>query len=845
MPRRQVQRATAAGETLEDRTLLATFVVTNFNENTANGTSLREAVMLANNNPGFDVIEMRGVTANISQGELRITDDVRIEGDNAIIDAGERHRVFRVQGADLELEDVRVRRGSTSFDGAAILVQSGDLTLTNVEFTGHFAGGDGGAIATNGSILADQVRFEDNRAGDDGGAIDAVGSSVVTVARSRFIDNTAGGVGGGIATTTSVFSDANTFDGNVSGAGGAAISADYAGLPLADRVAILTNNQATDNLTTIGDGGFLLINEGSATLLNNVLGDNLAPLGQGGAVASIEGNLISFGDVLQRNRATDGGGYYIEGGLARLARGTIGFNPESIDNMPVTAEQVRNVATGEGNRLGRGGGLFATGEATVELGRLSLGGNRAGLGGGLAINGGSLVARDNLVFENTATTAGGGLHVAGAADVRLVNTRVAENLSEGDGGGLAQTLNTVGGIAGRVRLFSSIFDGNTATGSGGGIASEATLALNGSQIQLNTAGVDGGGIAQTGSRLIMRESSLAANTAGGQGGGALVRSGTLLSVTSLFVENNADRGGGVAGQQNATLLLIGGTVRGNAARVGGGLAGVGGGKVQLTDGAAVVGNETTGEGGGVLLRNNAFLLTNDATIAANTAGTDGAGVYIRGGRADLNNTLVRSNTAGRDGGGLYYDAEVSSQPVLNLRNVAGIGNEAGGDGGFADVLGAVRVNALAGAFNNNVAGGNGGAFALDDPVILAARFGMSLVNNRATGLGGGLYSAGGQVGVTDGFFRGNQAARGAGVYRAAGTGQLRLQETTFNKNVASQQGGGVYSADRASVVRSVFTGNRAAAGAGLFAAVGGVIDLTAPLFAGNVAGNTGGPGQFV
>ena len=70
-------------EMLEDRTLLSTFQVLNLHD--AGLGSLRQAILDANNHSGADVIrfapKLTGtITLSSQLGELKVTDDLRIDG---------------------------------------------------------------------------------------------------------------------------------------------------------------------------------------------------------------------------------------------------------------------------------------------------------------------------------------------------------------------------------------------------------------------------------------------------------------------------------------------------------------------------------------------------------------------------------------------------------------------------------------------------------------------------------------------------------------------------------------------------------------------------------------------
>ncbi|MDQ4125763.1 MAG: hypothetical protein M3134_09215, partial [Actinomycetota bacterium] len=145
-----------------------------------NSGSLRDAIVLANQTPGADVIRLQAGTYQLTipdttegpngldatQGDLDVTDDVHIETVSiaATIDAGARFtagagsismtqpgttaRVFHVSSASLSLETITVTGGSSD-QGAGILVDQGGVELVYSSVERNVANGTccGGGIA--------------------------------------------------------------------------------------------------------------------------------------------------------------------------------------------------------------------------------------------------------------------------------------------------------------------------------------------------------------------------------------------------------------------------------------------------------------------------------------------------------------------------------------------------------------------------------------------------------------------------------------------------------------------------------------------------------------------------
>src|SRR5262249_19297510 len=122
--------------------------------------SLREAVALANANPGPDTITfaaaLSGVPIRLTLGEILITDDVTIQGlgaDRTVLDAQGQSRHFRMLTRDATLDSLTLTGGHTTedfFGGGAVRFQGiGTLTVQNCVLIGNSTQGTnavGGAI---------------------------------------------------------------------------------------------------------------------------------------------------------------------------------------------------------------------------------------------------------------------------------------------------------------------------------------------------------------------------------------------------------------------------------------------------------------------------------------------------------------------------------------------------------------------------------------------------------------------------------------------------------------------------------------------------------------------------
>ena len=291
---------------------------------------------------------------------------------------------------------------------------------------------------------------------------------------------------------------------------------------------------------------------------------------------------------------------------------------------------------------------------------------------GLTVTGGS-----------TGSLGGGIFNLEGT--LTLSHSEVTGNASEGAmmsaGGGIASgTLGT--GPLGTTTLNFSQVNGNTTSGSGGGILNHAgTLSLNTSQVNGNTAAVGGGGIA---------------SGTGGMGGNG----SSTLTVNFSQVNGNTSNGGPLAGAggiaNGGTAIINASQVTGNTApgAFGGGILNHGAMTINLSE----VDNNTTpadspgGQGGGGGIANlnitpltgapdSGVLTVNLSQVRNNSAGGPGGGILedgvnpddslgAPGGPLTLKVSQVTGNTAA-EGGGIYASSgsPVALKVTLVARNV--------------------------------------------------------------------------------------------------------------------------------------------------------------------------------
>lgn len=259
-PRRKTSQNTRQlrVESLEDRRLLAVFVVNNAGDIDDDGNALpgtlRQAVELANATPATDTIIFSendlpfgaSITLQLNEnggGELEVLEPLRILGpgpDKLTVRAAGGHRIF----------NLNVRE-----EDAAFPVFIGGMTMTGGSISGAEDTDAGGAIFNRERLTLEEVVMAGNFASQGGGALyNAFGT--VSIDRSLFINNSTGLGGGALLNGP----EADMFEGPLS---------------------IAIQNSTISGNTASGDGGGVLNRIGFVTIHNSTIRENTGYYGAG------------------------------------------------------------------------------------------------------------------------------------------------------------------------------------------------------------------------------------------------------------------------------------------------------------------------------------------------------------------------------------------------------------------------------------------------------------------------------------------------------------------------------------------------------------------------------------
>ncbi len=342
-------------ESLEDRRMLATMVVTNLDDGpigTGDGElSLREAVLSINIGAPFDGIGPSSGTFGVNDtilfdaslfaggagslaldsGELILARSVTIAGpasSSLTIDAEQNSRIFDIpEGtADITLSQMTLIGGLTTAQderGGAIRSQTtGELLLNKVTVTDSATTGDfstGGAVSATGLVTLFDSTIVGNRTegtSGNGGGIFSMGEIHFT--RSTVADNSTAGQfasGGGVSSDADIVSRNSTFSGN-SALGPASSGGGILAVGDVQLTESTVSGNETNGVTSSGGG---ISAEGTISVIrstvfrNQALGNNAT----GGGLHTATGAILVSGSIIANNGAGGGDGD-IESGTGDL-----------------------------------------------------------------------------------------------------------------------------------------------------------------------------------------------------------------------------------------------------------------------------------------------------------------------------------------------------------------------------------------------------------------------------------------------------------------------------------------------------------------------------------------------
>ena len=702
--------------------------------------------------------------------------------------------------ATVTITNGSVNMNTAASEGGGLWNGTGTMTVNGTTIDGNTAAGvaadnGGGGIynLNNGTLIIMNAAITNNSAtgvaGSGGGILNDVGATV-TVTNSAITGNTANRAGGGIegnATMGTSFINLTgvTLNGNT----------------------VFTSPGNGGGLHMTGPGTIMI---SGGTVNNNTAGAEGGGLWNGSGMMTISGTTID-GNTASGAALDNGGGgiYNLNGGTLLVQNGTIISN---------------NIADGT---LGSGGGILNDAGSTLTVNNSTISGNRANrAGGGIETQAGSTV---NLMMAtltgNNAGVApavatpgsGGGLHASGNATINITDGMVNMNTAASEGGGLWNG-------TGIMTINGTTIDANTASGvdatnGGGGIynLNAGTVAISNATISNNiangTAGSGGGILNDVGSQLSISGTSITGNTAVRAGGGIEDNSGTsTILLTNVNLDNNSvtgppGNGGGLHITGAGNVTISGGTVNGNTASLEGGGLWNGTGIMSVTD-TEIDGNTAAGNGaddGGAGIFNNGGTLTLDTVMVTdnNATGTSGSGggLLSTTGAITIMNSTFDGNAANRAGGAIEVingTLTITNSDLTNNDVDGSAGTANPGNGGAIHISGITTTMISGGTVSNNDAGREGGGLWNQTGSTMTV-MNVTLDGNSAGGAaitqgGGALFNNGGTLNVNNSTLSNNMVdgALGNGGAIHVKTGTVNVMLSTISGNTSLNDGGAIY-----------------------------------------------------
>ena len=231
------------------------------------------------NQSGNITLTHKNYTYDEGAKAITISEDNKvIDGNGAVIDMnGSTIRAFSISGLGVTIKNLTIKNANYDGNGGAIYFSNSATsgTVSNCNFAGNTATGDGGAIRMSSGTVSN-CNFTNNKVTGTNSWGGAIRMSSGTVSNCNFTDNSAFSRGGAVYfSSTGTVSNCN-FTGNTATYNGGAVYFSNTGT--------VSNCNFTDN-TAYGDGGAVFF-FGQGTVTNCNFSNNSAS--RGGAILSLQ-----------------------------------------------------------------------------------------------------------------------------------------------------------------------------------------------------------------------------------------------------------------------------------------------------------------------------------------------------------------------------------------------------------------------------------------------------------------------------------------------------------------------------------------------------------------------------
>lgn len=564
---------------------------------------------------------------------------------------------------------------NTAKIGAAVYVNSSNVTADGVRFSENTSNLGGAVFIQKGTFTAKNTEFSGNSSemtADDkrgnGGAVSIEGGKLITDANTSFKANTAEAHGGAVyvsyftnedssRTVGSFEATGGIFEGNSAVVGGA-ISA-RTGCITTLNGTTLKNNSASSEAQD-GGGGAIYANDNTVTLSGVTATGNSTGF-YGGVLTGVNANV-----TVDNNSSFS----------SNLGKTGPIFNFRGKSNVTINSISVTDNKVSSGNGI-----IYMTGSGSLDVTELTATGNTNTNGGVLYISGSVPVSVQNSVLsENAVSGYGGAIDFRSSGTLTVSGTTISENTAKNGG-----AMNLAG--SGAVTISNCDILGNTATASGGALhitGSGKVTVSEDTEIKENTAPTAGAVHLDKGADATFSSSLFEKNSStGGDGGAILVSDSSDEGTAATKLTLN-----GVSFNEN-TSALKGGAISTDTASP----------NIEITATSCIfTKNKTTGEkgagGGAVEIQNGnctseaapekLLLVFTNCKFTENTSISTGAAVEIRTSSCAKFDGIEAANNAtggSKQHGGVFY--VTSNHSRLYLTGTVTQNGNTGGNGNFA------------------------------------------------------------------------------------------------------------------------------------------------------------------
>lgn len=410
-------------------------------------------------------------------------------------------------------------------------------------------------------------------------------------------------------------------------------------------------------------------------------------------------------------------------------------------------------------------------------------------GGAVYVDAGT-VKGTNVVFTNNSASEGGALYVKNGS-VNIVNGQFDDNVA---------TYGNAGAIYSNVELSieNSSFRNNSSFNAGGAIfiTGDSSSSLSDVVFTGNKA-AQGGAVMQDGQDLSITNAQFTNNTASQDGGAHYIDSNALAILNNVNYASNQATNDGGALFNNGSLYITGANLTENQAQDGGGIYSSGYFEIRRT---SCVKNVASSRGGAIYLDNSYRSWLFDSTVDSSEALEGGA--LFNCGELTIANSNFYANVALNSGGAFGNSGTLVITGSKFENNVAqGTAGEGGAGLNYVNASLSITDSQIR---QNTSVNGSGGGLSNHGSAVLNA---SSISQNTSELLGGGLYNAG-ELTASYTSFSENVSQNGGGLADVYGSSSIH-EGNLFRSNVASGNGGALYSYGLSTFTNTVIKNNSA------------------------------------